>query len=164
MAEEKPRHENYIARGRERLRALAEACGLVPANRELDRLRAYLLEWSQHQRSFGAKPKGANASTLADFVQSGWRGVEEHLDTNGWVMEVMDSSIDDLLTLPDGGSMRAALRVRYLNEGISPTGELSIRVFRNKRLEGMSMAEADRLADAAELALIPLVKQRGIQL
>jgi len=158
-------HENYFARGRERLRAMAEACGIIePQNRAHDRLRDYLLEWSQHQHSYGTKPKNANASTLADFVKSGYRGVEEHLETNGWAMSIIDTSIDDLISLPNGGSMRAALRVRYLNEGIAPTGELRIRVFRSGRLQGMSLEEADRLADAAELALIPMVIRRGLPL
>jgi hypothetical protein len=79
-------------------------------------------------------------------------------------MAVIDASIDDLTALPDGMTMRAALRVRYLNEGIAPTGELRIRVFRSGRLQGMSLEEADRLADAAENCLIPITKRRGLPL
>jgi len=164
--EEKPRKlDNYFARGRERLRAMAEACGVLePENRELDRLREYLREWSRSERSYGTKSQGLNESFLADYVKSGYRSVATHLVADGWAMAILDSSIDDLGSLHDGWAMRAALRVRYLNEGIAPTGELRIRVFRSGRLQGMSMEEADRLADMAEIALIPITKRRGLPL
>jgi hypothetical protein len=163
MSDEQPRKlDNYFARGRERLRAMAEACGIIePQNRELDRLRVYLLEWSQHQYAYSTKPKGLNDS-LADYVKSGYTTAVELYNNDGWAMAVIDASIDDLTALPDGMTMRAALRVRYLNEGIAPTGELKIRVFRSGRLQGISVDEADRLADAAEISLIPIVKRRGL--
>jgi hypothetical protein len=164
MSDEQPRKlDNYFARGRERLRSLAKVCGLLPENRELDRLRVYLLEWSQHQYAYSTKPRGLNDS-LADYVKSGRRSASEFLDTDGWAMSIIDTSINDLIALPDGTLMRAALRVRYLNEGIAPTGELRIRVFRSGRLQSMSLEEADRLADTAETSLIPIVKRRGLPL
>lgn len=164
--EKQPRKlDNYFARGRERLRALAQACGVIePQDRELDRLRGYLLDWARSQRSYSAQPKGPEGSFLADYVKSGRPSVNESLSITGWAMQILDASIDDLLALPNGQSMRAALRVRYLNEGIAPTGELRIRVFRSGRLQGMSLEEADRLGDCAEIALIPITKRRGLPL
>lgn len=153
-----------LRRGAERLkRLLAEAMPSANANPELERLKVYLVQWATHQHNYRDGPKDAKGSVLADFYKSRGQTASEVLDAEGWAMSIMDSAMDDLLALPDGALMRATLRVRYLNEGIGGGG-MGIRVFRNGRLAHLSMEEADRLADSGEIALIPIVKRKGLPL
>lgn len=155
--------------GRQRLQELAAKSAEASASgpvRELERLRVYLLDWAQHQqRQRGVS--GVTGSMLADYMKSGNSSATELVEqSDGWAMSIIDASIDDLSTVmkPDGVLARAALRVRYLNEGLAPGGEIKIRVFRSGRLHAFSLLECDALADRAENALIPIVKRKGLPL
>lgn len=164
--ESSPRGVLRRARGRARLEALASAS--VEKTREqceLERLKTYLLEWSQRQKS-GYSVGGGASTALAQYQKSGSPEATELLkESDGWAMSIIDAAIDSLSTLEDGLMMRAALRVRYLNEGLVPgAGELKIRVFRSGRLQDMSLMECDELADRAEISLIPIAKRRGLPL
>lgn len=151
---------------RERLKHLAD--NPEPKTREeseLERLRAYLRMWSERQRD-AYKAAGGADSCLAYYMKSQSPEASELLEqSDGWAMTVIDASVDDLTGVgADGGMMRAALRVRWLNEGLAPGSEIKIRVFRSGRLQALSLIEADALADRAEVALVPIVKRRGLPL
>lgn len=150
--------------GSERLRALADqSVARTAEERELERLKGYLLEWADHQER--QVPKlGYGKSCLADFSKTSQRASDMLAESNGWAMAVIDACIDDLIELAEGTLMRAALRVRYLNEGLSKEAGFKIRVFRSGRLESISLEKADALADRAEIALIPNAKRRGLPL
>lgn len=152
-------------RGRERLEALAEeGVQKTQFERELERLKSYLLEWSQRQK--GAYSQESQAvSSLSQYIKSASPSATELFEaSDGWAMTVIDAAIDSLSTLEDGLLMRSALRVRYLNEGLAPGGEIKIQVFRSGRLAEISLLECDELADKAESALVPMVKKRGLPL
>jgi hypothetical protein len=152
--------------GRERLQALARAVTGRAENPEHQRLCAYLEDWSSHQLAVAYKPnQGFSHCTLAQYMKADSQSVTEHLaPSDAWAMQVIDASIDDLIALEDGAMMRSALRVRYLNEGLTREAGMRVRVFRSNRLVEISMEEADALADRGELALIPIVKKKGLPL
>lgn len=152
--------------GRERLQGLAAAAQPSKENPELERLKAYLLDWSLHQAEVWRKTNGSHSqSTLAQFMKSDGQSAIKHLDSSyAWAFSLIDAALDDLLALKEGVLMRAAIRVRYLNEGIDPGGERKIRVFRSNRLQLISIEEVDRLADDGENSLISIVKRRGLPL
>ena len=153
-------------KGRERLMELARAAQpTAPENRELERLQSYLLEWSQHQLEISAPRKDKSESTLAQYMKSDSPTISSLFEgSNLWAMEVLDASMDDLLELARGSDMRSALRVKYLNEGISKEVGRPVRVFRHGRLQEISLVEIDALADEGEKALIPIVKRRNLPL
>lgn len=154
------------AAGRARLMALAsEGVELSQQQREIERLRAYLLDWSWRQKEYGPR-LGIAGSCLEEYMKSASpTAIELFSKSDGWAASVIEASIDDLIGVPQGTLMRAALRVRYLNEGLSrEPGEMKIRVFRAGRLTGLSLEETDALADRAETLLIPIVKRRGLPL
>ena len=152
--------------GRERLLSLAKAAQeTVIETPGLERLKVYLLDWALCQRRLDTARVARGPSALAQYMKSDSPTVAEAFGgSDSWAMGVIGASIDDLLKLPRGTEMRSALCVRYLNEGISKEVGRPIRVLRSGRLQNVSMEEADRLADAAELALIPLVKGRNLPL
>ncbi|OGT57543.1 MAG: hypothetical protein A3E01_08375 [Gammaproteobacteria bacterium RIFCSPHIGHO2_12_FULL_63_22] len=152
-------------RGRARLESLAaESTMKTREQLELERLKAYLLSWATRQADHGPK-LGMTRSSLSDYMKTASPEASELLaQSDGWAMAVVDASIDDLIDKLDGAMMRAALRVRYLNEGLMPGAGIKIRVFRSGRLQDLSLMEADNLADRAEIALIPIVKRRGLPL
>lgn len=153
------------AAGRARLMALAANNGEVTQEqRELDRLRGYLLDWSQRQKEYGPS-LGVAGSCLEQYMKSASpTALELFSKSDGWAASVVEAAIDDLIDVPDGVLMRGALRVRYLNEGIAPGEGFKIRVFRHGRLHGLSLLECDMLADKAENLLIPICKRRGLPL
>lgn len=151
---------------RERLKALAD--NPDPKTREeveVDRLRAYLRMWATGQSAAYGTRETADSSLSHYMKPSSPEAAELLEQSDGWAMAVVDASIDDLVAIPpEGALMRAALRVRWLNEGLSPEGTIQIRVFRSGRLQPLTVSEADRLADQAEKALIPIAKRRGLPL
>lgn len=158
------------AEGRERLRRLAEE-GTPERTREqaaLERLREYLVMWARNELStrenHGAPESVPYLDRIKGTIDSYTTGQDYDERIDRWARETIETAIDNLLELPDGGLMRAALRARYLNEGVSRDAGFSVRVFRHKRIEHLSMLEADALADRAELALIPMLKRRGMSL
>lgn len=148
---------------RERLHQLADNPDpKTPEDIALERLRAYLRDWRGSQPA-GFGPGGESGSTLGDLVKGSPEAMEMLAESDGWAMAVIDASVDDLTGVPEVGAlMRAALRVRWLNEGVSKTGEIKIRVFRSGRLQALSLIECDELADRAERALLPIVRRRGL--
>ena len=135
---------------------------------ELERLREYLRRWARNERStrpnLGAPDGVPYLDSIKGTIDSYVTGQDYDDRLDRWARDIIDTSIDDLMELPDGEFMRAALRARYLNEGVSREVGFAVRVFRMKKLEHMSLLEADALADRAELALIPALKRRGIPL
>ena len=152
--------------GRKRLMALAnESPAWTTGSRELDRLRAYLLDWAACQKEITAPQKSSTVSCLAAYMKSDGRTASALLgDSNTWAMQIIDSSITDLLKLPRGVEMHASIRVRYLNEGLTKEAGMRVRVFRSNRIQHLTLVEADRLADEAEKALIPMTKARFLPL
>lgn len=153
-------------KGRERLTALANApSAWETGNRELDRLRAYLIEWASRQVEITAARKETSESCLTQFMKSDSPTITELFShSDDWAMGVIDAAIADLLKLKDGLEMHASLRVRYLNEGLTKEAGMRVRVFRSNRLQHLTLAEADALADRAESALVQSVKQKGLPL
>ena len=152
--------------GRERLLSLAAAARQSTVdNPELERLKVYLLDWAMSHRAIDSGRVERGGSNLAQYMKSESQTSSELLGgSNAWALGVITSSVDDLLKLPRGSEMRSALCVRYLNEGISKDAGFKVSVLRSGRLQHISLMEADQLADAAELALIPLVKGRNLPL
>ena len=151
---------------KERLRnlLLVARCGSV-IDAEILRLHEYLYEWAHHQADYRLTNGARGESCLAKYMKSSSPTMSELLDkSNGWAMSVVDSSIDDLVELQDGMLMRSALRVRWLNEGVSRDAGVRVRAFRSGRMQSMSMMQVDALADRAELALVPIVKRKGLPL
>ncbi len=154
---------------RERLKSLAAAGPdtRTKEQRELESLRAYLKDWAACQGIFQLDKGGSGGrSALAAYMKDDSPTAGDWLEqSDGWAMAVIDTAIVDLsATLDRGREMRAALYVRWLNEGILNEEGQSLRVFRAGRLKGYTMAQVDELADRAELALIPLVKQAELPL
>jgi hypothetical protein len=158
------------AEGRDRLRRLAEE-GMPERTKEqaeLERLREYLVMWARNEMSTRLHLGAPEGVPYLDSIRGTIDGYatgqdyDERLDR--WARDIIDTSIDDLMELPDGELMRAALRARYLNEGVSRDAGFAVRVFRMKKLEHLSLVQADILADRAEQALIPVLKRRGIPL
>ena len=151
---------------RERLqRSARESSPATREERELARLRVYLADWAESQIR-GVQPKlGASKSCLADYMKSASPTMTQLLgSSNAWALGVVDASVDDLLSLPDGSRMRAALRVRWLNERVSGDTDTEIRVFRSGRLQAMDIREVDDLADRGERALMAICGRRGLPL
>jgi hypothetical protein len=158
-----------LSKGRENLMRLAKE-GVqerTPEQAELERLREYLLMWAHSEKSEtevlttkGVPYLDSVRGVIDSYIESA--DYDRRLDK--WARAILDASIDDLLDLPDGWMMRGALRVKYLHEGMSRKAGVPIRVFRHRKLQHLSLTEVDALADLAELALIPMVKRRGIPL
>lgn len=154
------------AEGRVRLQRLAEE-GLkqrTPQDAALDRLRQYLLMWANRQKFHGQQQGYPGSSPFAPELSNATTASEYFDRADNWAMVVMDTSMDDLVKRTDGWLMRAALRVRYLSEGISKEAGTSVRVLRHGRLAHLSLIEADALADRGELELIPIARGRGLPL
>lgn len=151
------------AAGRARLMSLAAQSVEMPQEqREIERLRAYLLDWSWRQKEYGPS-LGIAGSCLEQYMKSASpSAMELFAQSDGWAALVVETAMDDLIEESNGVLLRAALRVRYLNEGIAPGEGFKIRVFRHGRLLGLSLVECDELADRAEKTLIPIVKRKGL--
>ena len=152
--------------GRERLQQSArESTPATQEERELARLKVYLGDWAERQVRGGQPKLSAGGSCLADYMKPSSPTMTQLLGaSNAWALGVVDASVDDLLSLPDGSRMRAALRVRWLNERVSGDVETEIRVFRSGRLQAMDLREVDDLADRGEHALMPICRRRGLPL
>ena len=150
---------------RERLQqSAAESVPPTQEQRELQRLLVYLGDWAASEEN--VQPKlGTSGSSLADYAKSSSPTMTQLLSSsNAWALGIIDASIADLLGMIDGTKMRAALRVRWLNEGLVREAGIQIRVFRSGRLTSMTMEEVDELADRAERALVPICKRKGLPL
>lgn len=152
-------------RVRERLQQSArDSIPATQAERERARLRVYLGDWAASQGKVQQKLSAAGSS-LSEYMKSSSPTMTELLGaSNAWALGVVDVAIDELMELPQGSDMRAALRVRWLNEGVSKAAQAEIRVFRSGRLALMTLDQVDDLADQAERALIPICKRKGLPL
>lgn len=142
---------------RERLQQMAREAALpadMPAiDRKVARLREYLSEWVAWQGGYMpphlGMPRGAgwvsaqsNATTASEYLERADR----------WAMETLHRAIEEgLAGMVDGVQMRAALRLRWLNETVAA-------VFRSNRFD------VDTMADRAERALVEIVERRGLPL
>lgn len=141
---------------RERLQAMAQAVrgAAVPEReRELERLRDYLSEWVSWQGGYMPAHLGGPRGAGWVSAQSNATSATEYLErADRWAMEVVHHAVEEgLAQHPDGVQMRAALRLRWLNERVAA-------VFRSNRFD------VELMADRAERALVELVKRRGLPL
>lgn len=141
------------------MRMAAEAKG-SPLSREaweIQRLRGYLAEWGEFQERYRAYlGSGRVVSFAAGNTNPIWEAMEYLEISQKQAMADIGAAIEDLSILPDGAAMRAALRIRLLNETVGA------KVFRSGRLATLNPGEVDGLADRAELALIPMLKKKGL--
>lgn len=136
-------------------------CGETREERELRRLKEYLLDWKRWTENWRPKLGMPRAVPYLDRMRPSIaldlpRDEKDRPDP--WAMGLIDTSIEDLAALPDGAAMRAALRVRMLNEAVNA------RVFRHGVLRALTSEAVDELADQAEAALVPIVKAKGLPL
>lgn len=147
---------------RARLMSLAERARgieLSQEQREIQRLREYLLEWKAYLEAYGPRLGAPDSAGFLAGVDRGCRTASEWLGrSDRWAMEVIERSVEDLRKHPDGEAMRAALLVRLLNLSIPAT------VFRHGRLGKLAPEEVEGLADKAELTLVGIAKVYGLPL
>ena len=129
--------------------------------RELRRLREYLLDWKVWTEKWRPKLGYPRAVPYLDRMRPVIsmdlpRGDKE--PPNAWAMNIIDASVDDLASRPDGLAMRSALRARLLDEAVGAA------VFRSGRLQALPREALDALADRAEDELVVIVKGRGLPL
>lgn len=137
----------------------ARAIALPVGDRELQRLRAYLLEWKEYLAAY--RPRLGAPGTAGYLVgsDSSVSTASEWLErSDRWAMDLIERAIEDLRKRFEGEAMRAALLVRLLDLAIPA------KVFRHGRLGGMTALEVDTYADRAELELIRIVKVLGLPL
>jgi hypothetical protein len=78
-----------------------------------------------------------------------WDGTDQEAETDQWILRAVDAEIESL-----GSLKRAAVRLVYLRE-VMPAA------FRSGRL---SMEEAVRLCNEAEVEMIPGLRKRNVVL
>jgi hypothetical protein len=163
--DEKKKNERALFRkleSRARLMDLFDAAMKSPLpdrKRKLQRLRMYLDEWRRHLAAYFPKLAGPGHSSWVGRKSDEIRTASEFLErSDRWAMEIVERAIEDLRKRQDGEAMRAALRVRVLNEAIPA------HVFRHGQLQGISRYEVDVLADRAEDALVDIVEAYGLPL
>lgn len=148
---------------RERLQGMLKAATanapVTPAEIELARCRDYLDAWSLHQAMYRPRLGAPGSSSFAPDQTSASTASEYYERSDAWAMEQVDAAVEeDLPGLPEGRALWLALRMRWLNIRTGP------RVFRSNRLTHLDPSEVDELADAAERALIPILKRRKVPL
>lgn len=141
---------------RDRLQTMADAVRQQapdPAGREIERLKEYLSEWVEWQRGYFPPHLTGGHGAAWVSAQSNATSASEYLErADRWAMETLHGCIEEGLAMyPEGVQLRAALRLRWLNETIAA-------VFRSNRFD------LDEMADRAERALVELVKRRGLPL
>ncbi len=122
----------------------------------LERLkRDYLPMWAE--LAYGsAVGRGAPGEVpYVNYMRPGVSMGDADEKPDPWVCNIVEASIDEIT--PKIPMARAALSVRYLNAR-GPS------VYRSGRLYAYKSAEVEDLADAAELALVPVCKRRGLPL
>lgn len=122
----------------------------------IDRLRAYLADWQEWEGRYKVDLGAPNAVSWARYMKTA-KPSGDNEDTgcstiNEPAMRIIDASVDELAA--KSRELQLCLRWRYLN--------INVAVFRLKRLEGRSMEDLDELADAAEVALLPIARRRGL--
>lgn len=149
---------------RNRMMDMLERAGPQRPPTDIERLRMYLVQWADWERGSFEK-LGAGVSDPLAHQPSSANTASDYLErADRWAMGVIEAAIDDLLKNQDGALLRAALRLRYLHEGLERAAGQPIRVYRHNRLAGFSLEDIDRMADRAEADLVPLVRKRSLPL
>lgn len=124
----------------------------------LMRMKRYLQEWAALERVDSCNGRDAPAEVpyldyMVPSVESGRLEDDEGYAPNAYVRRLVDAAIDELtLAMP---LARAALAVRYMNAR-GPS------VYRSGRLESITPADIEDMADTAERRLIPICRRRGL--
>ena len=144
------------------IRLLKDATGSeTQAERELRRLKEYLLDWKVWTEKWRPKLGFPRAVPYLDRMRP---AISMDLPRDGkeppnaWAMQIIDASVDDLAGRPDGLAMRSALRARLLDEAVGA------KVFRSGRMQALPREALEALADRAEDELVVIVKLRGLPL
>lgn len=157
-AEETKLFRKLVAR--DRLMTMAAEAAQKPLTREaweLQRLKGYLHEWADFQERYRAYlGTGRVCAFAAGNTNPIWEAMEYLEISQRQAMADVGAAIEDLSVLPDGIAMRAALRIRLLHEAVGA------KVYRHGRLTELRPSEVEGLADRAELALIPMLKKKGL--
>lgn len=149
----------------------ARGRALTRAEIELERLKLYLIDWAEYEEIYRpALGTGGMVSWAKGYISEGYEG--GYLVDQGaperkitWACGVIDACAEDIRRMPDDGpALYCALRMRYMNEGVSRRAGMDVTVIRSGRLSAISFMEASALADRAEQLLIPLVKRKGLPL
>lgn len=142
--------------GRERLMALAEEPS-SEGDPELARLKSYLAGWAVASEPRTLTRGVPGEVPYSDYMRPGlgWDIREEDDRLDASIRRAIDEAVSELSSAMP--LCRSCLMVRYMNLR-GPA------VYRNNRLHQLSREEIEDLADAAERALVPIVKRRGVAL
>ena len=138
---------------RERLFELAAAPG-QEKDPELAALKSYLADWAKRSEPLAIVSGLPGAVPYAGMMRGtpSW-DVEEDLRVDESIRGEIDLAINEIT--PVIPLARPCLMVRYMNLA-GPA------VYRHGRLHQLFRNEIEDVADAAELALVPVVKRRGV--
>lgn len=144
---------------RERLRNLLRDAQPMRERPELARLRDYLSQWASYERGYQEKLHIHSSSPFAN-QPTAVREAGEYLErSDRMAMNVIETAVLGLVLLADGWFMHAAIRARYLEEGVSKTPGEGIRVYRAGKFRSLTSEEGEMFADRGEEALIPMVRK-----
>lgn len=133
---------------------------IIATDEAVERLkRDYLPMWAQMAGGGAAVSRGAPSEVpYADFMRGSMREFDETggNDPDPWVVNIIEAGIIEVS--PRIPLARAALSKRYVLAAKWPA------VYRSGRLQLISESEVHDLADAAELALVPVCRRRGLPL
>lgn len=117
----------------------------------LEHLRYYMKAWRRWIRKWAAPLGYPSQCTFVRHMKPtvAWDGSDQDEEVDDFILRAIDAQVESLEARP-----RAAVRLVYLNE-VLPA------VFSSNR---MSMEEAVRLTNLAEVEMIPLLRVRGVVL
>jgi hypothetical protein len=123
----------------------------MKADTALEELRYLLTQWRRWVRGWQAPLGYPSASPFVRIMRPSvaWDGTDQEAETDQWILRAVDAEIESL-----GSLKRAAVRLVYLRE-VMPAA------FRSGRL---SMEEAVRLCNEAEVEMIPGLRKRNVVL
>ena len=167
MTSEKQKMEHRLLRRletRERFRQMLAEAKPSTERQDIARLKDYLTQWAAYERGYRESLGVDSAEPLAHQPTSASAAGEYLERSDRMAMQTIETCVADLITLPEGSKMIAAVRLRYLHEGIEKDAGRPVRVFRNHRLAGLTSEQVEALADRAEEAMVPWAKRRGLPL
>lgn len=133
---------------------------LTTGDHDLDRLRAYLSDWIRWEGRFKTDLNIRNSASWVKFMKPSapaWDAEATDAETfNVPAMQIIDQAMAVIHV--DSPILELCLRWRYLNVNVQA------HVFRLPRLRLFSTEQLDELADAAEKALLPIVRRKGLVL
>lgn len=141
------------------LAAMVDVRHDVVEDAELLRLkRDYLPMWAERDSGVSVGSGFPTDVPYRDYMKPHYSGsYDPDPLPDPWVSRLIDAAIDELTGTGGFGLARAALSVRYMSARLPS-------VIRSGRLTQMECEEIEDLADRAELALVPIVKRRGLPL